>query len=99
MRQDDLPWVHNFQAERTSSLSLHAYESNRDVAMKTCAPSWGSKEPVPGTKEWTKSPNGQVFVGSSTIVTSGGFRNAPHCDYDATGFASGFFCLIDAYTC
>jgi hypothetical protein len=98
-RQDKLPWVENFHAERTSSMCLFAYDSNRKLALETGALSWASKEPIPGTKEWEKSPNAQVFVGSNVIATTGGFRNGSHCDYDATGFASGFFCLIDGQTC
>ena len=103
-RQDELPWVVDFHAERTCSLSLFVYDSNKKLAEDTDAPSWGSKEPVPGSKEWEKSPNAQVFgdkafVGSNVIATTGGFRNGVHCDFDATGFASGFFCLIDANTC
>lgn len=92
IRQDTLPFVENFHAERTASLSLHAFDSNAKLAAKTSAPSWASKR-------WNKTPNSQVFSGSNVIVTSGGFRNAPHIDHDATGYSSGFFALIDAHTC
>lgn len=92
IRQKSLPFVENFHAERTSSLSLHAYESNATIAAQTGAPTWASTD-------WNKTPNSKVFCGSNVIVTSGGFRNSAHVDFDATGYSSGFFALIDGYTC
>lgn len=85
-RQMYLPYINHFLAERFSSLSLGAFESNAERAAKCHSPSWASKS-------FFGSPNGRVFA-SNLVVTRDEFVNAEHKDNDHSGYAFGLFSLI-----
>ncbi|EGG00875.1 uncharacterized protein MELLADRAFT_92935 [Melampsora larici-populina 98AG31] len=86
-RQDNLPQIESFFAERFSGLSLSAFESNAAIAAQTHAPSWANES-------FYVSPNAKVF-GSNIVVTFDEFVNKRHKDCDETKYAFGLFSLID----
>ncbi|EGG01581.1 uncharacterized protein MELLADRAFT_92051 [Melampsora larici-populina 98AG31] len=89
-RQDNLPQMESFFAERFSGLSLSAFESNATIAARVQAPSWGNQS-------FYVSPNAKVF-GLNITVTFDEFANKKHKDRDASKYAFGFFGLIDRIT-
>ncbi|EGG11473.1 uncharacterized protein MELLADRAFT_91027 [Melampsora larici-populina 98AG31] len=86
-RQGNLPVIESFFAERFSSLSLFAFDSNATLAAQTNAPSWGNQS-------FYVTPNSKVF-GSSIVVTCDEFVNKKHKDRDASKYAFGLFSLVD----
>ena len=82
--------VNNFLAGIFASLSLSAFHSNSMLAKSLSAPSWS-------WTQWDGSPNSQVF-GTNCVLTCDGFRNASHIDRDETGYALGFWGIVDQQT-
>ena len=89
-RQGNLPAIESFFAERFSSLSLFAFESNATLAAQSNAPSWANAS-------FYVSPNSKVF-GSNIVVTCDEFVNKKHKDRDSSKYAFGLFSLVDRAT-
>ncbi|EGG01036.1 uncharacterized protein MELLADRAFT_92771 [Melampsora larici-populina 98AG31] len=89
-RQGNLPAIESFFAERFSSLSLFAFESNATLAAQSNAPSWANES-------FYVSPNSKVF-GSNIVVTCDEFVNKKHKDRDSSKYAFGLFSLVDRAT-
>lgn len=81
--------IRDFWAERFSSLSLYAFESNRNLAQKTKIPGFDHLE-------WAETPNGQVFASNLTVTTD--FHNKSHFDKDRSRYAFGIFACVDRKT-
>lgn len=95
MREDcrnfrNLAFVENFLAERFSTLSSKAFESNNRVMKEQRLPSFSQKR-------WLETPNALAFA-TNYFITEGGFRNGPHRDGDETKYAMAWWALINYIT-
>ncbi|EGG03614.1 uncharacterized protein MELLADRAFT_90014 [Melampsora larici-populina 98AG31] len=89
-RMLEMASINEILAESMADLCLHAYQSNRALAIKYSVPSFA--DPT-----WAESPNANV-VGSSIVCTRDGFNNNPHRDHDASAYAYGLFARINRLT-
>ncbi|EGG08958.1 uncharacterized protein MELLADRAFT_84333 [Melampsora larici-populina 98AG31] len=89
-RMLDLALINETLAEWMSTLCMHAFKSNRDLAIKHEIPSFADID-------WSKSPNANIFA-SSVVVTRDGFNNNPHNDRDVSAYTYGIFTRINRIT-
>lgn len=89
-RVQNLVFVENFLAERFSSLSSKAFQSNNQVMKEQRLPSFSQKR-------WLETPNALAFA-TNYFITEGGFRNGPHRDGDDTKYSMAWWALINYLT-
>lgn len=81
--------IRDFWAERFSTLSLHAFNSNLNIAQKAKIPGFDHTE-------WEETPNGKVFASNLVVTTD--FRNESHVDHDRSRYSYGIFACVDRKT-
>lgn len=81
--------IRDFWAERFSSLSMFAFESNRKLAETTKVPGFDQLK-------WEDTPNGRVFASNLVVTTD--FHNKSHVDKDKSRYAYGIFACVDRKT-